>query len=85
MDFSGQKARAMHTHWGCSLHTLHMQGGAVNRGLKCFFSSMYRPSCSIEAYSNHEKCWLLYVGLLAVHLLNFFFIFLSDGVPAAAK
>jgi hypothetical protein len=37
-------------------HDAHLQGGAVNRGLKQFFS-MYRPSCLVEAYVRPEKYW----------------------------
>ncbi len=40
---------------------------------------MYRPSCLIEAYVRPEKYWLVWAGPLANHLLNFNFIFLSDG------
>ncbi len=43
------------------------------------FFSMYRPSCLIEAYARSEKYWLLCGGLLANHLYNLNFIFLSDG------
>ncbi len=60
-----------------------IQGGAVNRGLKCFFL-LYRPSCLIEAYDRPEKYWLVWAGPLASHLFNFNFIFLSDGLTAAA-
>ncbi len=31
------------------------------------------------------KNWLVYVGLLAVHLFKVSFIFFRDGLPAAAK
>jgi hypothetical protein len=31
------------------------------------------------------KYWLVYVGLLAVHLFKVSFIFFRDGLPAAAK
>jgi hypothetical protein len=60
------------------------QGGAVNRGLKWYFS-MYRLSCLIEAYCRPEKYWLVWAGPLANHLLNFTFIFLSDSLMAAAE
>ncbi len=59
-------------------------GGAVNRGLKRFFSQ-YRPSCLIEAYDRPEKYWLVWAGPLANHPFNFNFIFLSDGTTAAAE
>ncbi len=36
------------------MNFLYIQGGAVNRGLKCIFS-MYKPSCLIEAYVRPEK------------------------------
>jgi hypothetical protein len=62
----------------------HIQGGVVNRGLNCFFL-MYRPSCLIEAYVRPEKYWLVWAGLKANHLLNFNFIFLSDGLTVAAE
>ncbi len=62
---------------------MYIQGGAVNRGLKWFFS-MYRPSCLIEAYIRHEKYWLVWAEPLANHLFNFNFIFLSDGLTATA-
>ncbi len=61
-----------------------IQGGAVNRGLKRFFSQ-YRPSCLIEAYDRPEKCWLMWAEPLASHLFNFNFIFLSDVLMAAAE
>ncbi len=58
--------------------------GQVNKhGLKWVFLSMYRPSCLIEAYEP-EKYWLVCVGLLAAHLFNLNFIFLSNG-PAVAE
>jgi hypothetical protein len=56
----------------------------VNRGLKRFFSQ-YRPSCLIEAYDRPEKYWLVWAGPLASDLYNFNFIFLSDGLTAAAE
>jgi hypothetical protein len=62
----------------------HIQGGAVNRGLKPFFS-MKRPSCLIQAYGGSEKYWLVWAGPLANHPFNFNFIFLSDGLTAAAE
>jgi hypothetical protein len=61
-----------------------IQGGVVNRGLKPFFS-MYWPSCLIEAYVRPEMLWLVWAGPLAMHPLNFNFIFLRDGFTAAAK
>ncbi len=62
----------------------YLQGGAVNRGLKRFFS-MYRPSCLFEAYIRPEKYWLVWAEPLANHLFNFNFIFLSDGLTATAE
>jgi hypothetical protein len=62
----------------------HIQGGAVNRGLKRLFSR-YGPSCLTEAYARHEKYWLVWAGPLANHPINFNFIFLSDGLTAAAE
>jgi hypothetical protein len=61
-----------------------LQGGAVNCGLKWFFS-MYRPSCLIEAHVWPEKYLLVWAGPLTKHLFNFNFIFLSDGLTAAAE
>ncbi len=58
--------------------SLHIQGGAVNRGLKRFFS-LYRPSYLIEAYVWPEKYLLVWAGPLANHPFNYNFIFLSDG------
>jgi hypothetical protein len=51
---------------------------------KMFFS-MYRPSCPIEANVRPEKYWLVCAGLLANHLFNLNFIFLSKGVLAEAE
>jgi hypothetical protein len=48
----------------------NVQYGAINHGVNWFFSSMYRPSCLIEAYSSPEKYWLVRVGLLVIHLFN---------------
>jgi hypothetical protein len=56
----------------------------VNRGLKRFFS-LYRPSCLVEAYVRPEKYWFVWAGPLANHPFNFYFIFLSDGLVAAAE
>jgi hypothetical protein len=52
-----------------------VQGGAVNRGLKRFFS-LNRPSCHIEAYIRPEKYWLVWAGPLANHhsILTSFFL-----------
>ncbi len=61
-----------------------IQGGAVNRGLKRFFS-LYRPLHLTEAYVWPEKYWLVWAGPLANHPFNFNFIFLSDGATAAAE
>jgi len=59
------------------LYTVHMylQGGAVNRGLKRFFS-LYRPSCHIEAYIRPEKYCFVWAGPLANHhsILTSFFL-----------
>ncbi len=63
---------------------IYMQGGAVNRGLKRFFS-IHRPSCYIEAYIRPEKYCFVWAGPLANHPFNFNFIFLSDGLTAAAE
>jgi hypothetical protein len=67
------------------LSALVIQGGAVNRGLKRFFFSLYRPSYLIEAYVWPEKYWLVWAGPLANHPFNFNFIFLSDGTTVAAE
>ncbi len=61
-----------------------IQGGAVNEGLKRFFS-VYRPSCLLEAYVRPEKNLLVRAGPLAIHPFNFNFIFLSDSLTAAAE
>jgi hypothetical protein len=61
-----------------------VQGGAVNRGLKRFFS-LYRSLHLIEAYVWPEKYWLVWAGTLANHPFNFNFIFLSDGTMAATE
>jgi hypothetical protein len=63
---------------------MHIQGGAVNRGLKRFFS-LYRPLYLFEAYVWPEKYCLVWAGPLANHPFNFNFIFLSDGLTAAAE
>jgi hypothetical protein len=55
----------------------YIQGGVVNRGLKCFFS-MYKFSSLIEAYSSPRKYRLMYVVVLAVYLFNYNFIFLTS-------
>ncbi len=68
----------------CIERSFDIQGGVVNRGLKRFFSQ-YRPSCLIEAYDRPEKYWLVWAGPLASHLFNFNFIFLSNGLMAAAE
>jgi hypothetical protein len=62
----------------------NVQGGAVNRGLKRFFS-LFTPLLLIEAYVGPEKYWLVWAGPLANHPFNFNFIFLSDGFTAAAE
>ncbi len=64
---------------------LYIQGGAVNCGLNWFFFTRYRPSCLTEAYVRPENNWLVWAGLEANHLFNFNFIFLSDGLTAAAE
>jgi hypothetical protein len=56
----------------------------VNRGLKRFFSQ-YRPLYLIEDDVWPEKYWLLWAGPLANHINNFYFIFLSTGLTAAAE
>jgi exonuclease I len=61
-----------------------VQGGALNRGPKRFFST-YTPSCHIEAYIRHEKNCFVWAGPLANHPFNFNFIFLSEGLTAAAE
>ncbi len=38
----------------------------------------------IEAYGSRENYWIVCVGLLAAHLFNFNFSFLSYGLPAMA-
>ncbi len=50
-----------------------------------FWRALYRPSCLIEAYVRPEKYWLVWAGPLAKHLNNFYFIFFSDGLTAAAE
>ncbi len=52
-----------------------LQGGALNRGLKRFFS-IYRPSCHIEAYIGPEKYCFVWAGPLANHhsILTSFFL-----------
>jgi hypothetical protein len=52
---------------------------------KTFFFLLYRPLYLIEAYVRPEKYWLLWAGPLANHINNFYFIFLSDGLTAAAE
>jgi hypothetical protein len=58
-----------------------IQGWAVNRGLKCFFS-MNRLPRLIEASFRPEKHWLMCVGLLANHLFSSHLIFLRGGFLA---
>ncbi len=48
-------------------------------------TARYRPLHLIEAYVWPEKYWLVWAGPLANHLFNFNFIFLSDGITAAAE
>jgi hypothetical protein len=62
----------------------YIQGGAVNRGLKRFFS-LYRPSYLIEAYVWPENNWLVWAGPMANHPFSFNFIFLSDDTTAVAE
>jgi hypothetical protein len=52
-----------------------IQGGAVNRGLKRFFT-LNRPSCHIEAYIRPEKYCFVWAGPLANHhsILTSFFL-----------
>jgi hypothetical protein len=61
-----------------------VQGGALNRGLKRFFS-IYRPSCHIEVYIRPEKNCFVWAGPLANHPFNFNFIFLGNGLTAAME
>ncbi len=70
--------------WLLLCNNKDLQGGAVNRGLKRFFS-LYRPLHLIEAYVWPEKYWLVWAGPLANHPFNFNFIFFSDGLTAAAE
>jgi hypothetical protein len=62
-----------------------VQEGVINCGLNCFFPLNFRSSSLIEAYVSLGKNWLVNLGLLAVHLFNVSFVFLSDSLPAAAK
>ncbi len=50
--------------WGlfCSIANNCVQCEAINCGLKCFSSSMFGPSCLLEAYGSPVKYWLLCVG-----------------------
>jgi hypothetical protein len=57
----------------------------VNRGINCFFFSLYRPSCLLEAYVRPVKYWLVWAGLETNHLFNFNFIFHSDSLTASAE
>jgi hypothetical protein len=70
----------IHTFGGFLVTT---QGRAVNCGKRFF--SMYRPSCLLKLTVRPEKYWLVWAGPLAKHLNNFNFIFLSDGLTAAAE
>jgi hypothetical protein len=45
----------------------------------------YWPSCLLEAYGGPEKYWLLCFGLLAAHIYDLNFIFLSQGLLAVAE
>ncbi len=67
----------------CHVNT-YVQGGALNRGLKCFFS-IYMPSCLIKAYIRPEKYCFVWAGPLANHPFNFNLIFLSDSATGAAE
>ncbi len=49
------------------------------------FFSTYRPSCLIESYGSPGGYWLVCVRLLAAHLLNLNFIFLSDNLTVTAE
>ncbi len=53
--------------------------------IKRFVFSIYRPSCHIEAYIRPEKYCFVWAGPLANQPFNFNFIFLSDGLTAAAE
>jgi hypothetical protein len=62
----------------------YIQGGAINHGLKRFFS-MYSPSCLIEAYVRLEKYWLVCAGLLANRLFNEGTNFCHNSLQAMAE
>ncbi len=66
----------------CRMNKQHVQGRALNRGLKRFFS-IYRPL--IKAYIRPEKFCFVWAGPLANHPFNFNLIFLSDGTTAVAE
>jgi hypothetical protein len=59
----------------CVCVYLCKQGGAVNRGLKWFFSSLLL----IEAFVRPGKYWLVWAGPSAIHLFNFNLIFLATA------
>jgi hypothetical protein len=42
----------------CQNFYVHVQGGVINRGEKCFFSKN-RPSSLIEAFGSPEKGWVV--------------------------
>ncbi len=63
----------IHTGWGGQSWT------------NTFFFLLYRPLYLTEAYVWPEKYWLVWAGPLANHPFNFNFIFLSDGLTAAAE
>jgi hypothetical protein len=62
---------------GCTFPN-SIQGEAVNRGLKRFFS-LYRPLHLIEAYVWPEKYWLVWAGPLANHLFILTSFFLATA------
>jgi hypothetical protein len=52
----------------------------------CFLLTMYRPSSFlIEVYGSLGKDWVVYVGLLAVHLINVCFIFACSMLGSLAS
>jgi hypothetical protein len=68
-----QKTLALRNNLQCCSGVLYIQGEALNRGLKRFFS-IYRPSCLIKAYIRPEKYCFVWAGPLANHsILTSFF------------
>ncbi len=66
------------------VYNMYLQGGALNRGLKWFFSKN-RPSSLIEAFGSPEKGWLVCADLLRTELFDIAAIFCRDGLQAAAE